>query len=161
MALRAENEDWRKHLSSIGIADKYVTKYAKAFSEQEVPINLSKFIPDDELRDVYHIKLAGHRLAIRHGTEHTQLQQGTSSIIAPAATSFNKPQVRHKPPQLKPQMTPSSFRAFLSHWAVYKNLVGIPPDCQNSAAQLYSLACEDHPQLRQTIEDHNPETPGR
>ena len=54
-------------------------------------------------------------------------------------------------------MNLSSFRAFVSHWQVYKQLVGIGSTGIESAAQIFSLACTDHPDIRQTIADHKPD----
>ena len=71
--------------------------------------------------------------------------------------THSRPHVRHQPPQLKPKMTPSSFRAFLSHWNVYKQLVGIPSNSIDSAAQIFSLACSEHAEIRRTIADHRPD----
>ena len=70
-----------------------------------------KFISDEEFRDIYGIQLSGYRLAIRHSNNE-------SHAPAVTATANVKSQVRHHPPQLQPNMTPSSFRAFVMHWDV-------------------------------------------
>ena len=159
MALRTgstpSEEEWRTTLLEIGISEDFAIKYAAAFHEQQLQIHLLKHISDEDLRDNFSVKLIGHRLAIRHGMSQLSLgHDGQSTSIANAPSA--KPQVRHKSPQLQPTMTPSSFRAFKSHWHVYKQLVGIQDNSPNAAAQLFSLTCTDHPEIRQTVADHNP-----
>ena len=124
MALRTSKKDWISFLSTIGISANHSEKYATRFTEQELSIHLVKFVSDEELRDIYLVKLAGHRVAIRHGTDQSSSTQqpGQSSVNTPTI----RPQVRHQPHQLQPKMTPSSFRAFITHWTVYKSLVGFP-----------------------------------
>ena len=159
MALRTgstlSQEEWQKFFSGIGIAEKSSKKYAATFHEHEVQQDLLKYITDDELQDTYLVQLGGHRLAIRHSLDQQphSSQEGTSSS---SSNSFTKPHIRHKPPQLQPQMNPSSFRAFSSHWEVYKRLVGIRDNSRDAAMQIFSLACVDSPEIRQTIADHNP-----
>ena len=143
MALRILNEsEWKTFLVSIGIPDSFADQYAAKFHEEQIPKSLLKHLSDEELRDDYDIKLKGHRLIIRHAEV---------SVDMPSTSS----QVRHKAPQLSPNMNPSAFRAFVSHWRVYKGLVGIRGI--NTAAQIFSLACDDHPDIRNTIADYNSE----
>ena len=144
MALRANQKQWQEHLSNLGIPESHSEEYARTFIEQDVSPDLLKFISDSELQDTYHIQLGGHRLAIRHSVKQLGNQHTTEQLTNPL--SF-KPNVRHQPPQLQPNMTPSSFRAFKSHWEVYKSLVGIPLNSRDAAAQIFSLACTDHPQI--------------
>ena len=153
MALRTNQKQLQQHLCSLGIPEPYAEKYATTFVEQDVTPELLKLVSDSELRDTYQIELGGHRLRIRHGASQFQSQQTNEQ---PISMFNNKPNVRHNPPQLNPKMTPSSFRAFKSHWEVYKGLVGIPPNTPGAAAQIFSLCCNDHPQIRQNIADHNP-----
>ena len=153
MALRLTTEpEWTDHLQNLGIPTQFAKAYAVQFVEQQVPLSLLAVIKDDDLRDTYGVKLAGHRLAILHSNVQTQ-----TSAQGPSTTHItHKPLVRHQAPQLKPSMSPSSFRAFVSHWTVYKNLVGIQHDDPNAAAQIFSLTCTDHPEIRQTIADYKP-----
>ena len=154
MALQME-KDWREYLSNIGISDKYVGGYAKSFTEQEVQIHHLQHLTNDELRDIHSFKLHGHILAIRSSV---QQQQDTKPSTSNTSTTINsKSQIRYQPPQLQPNMNQGSFRQFMEHWTVYKSLVGLPPNCPNAAAQIYALTCNDHPQIRQTIADHNPD----
>ena len=154
MALRTSKAEWLNFFSSIGISDDHATRYTATFQEQDVSISLLKFISDEELHKTYNVALGGHRLRILHGLE--QLHGQTNTRQSSNTTSTSKPIVRHQAPQLQQSMNPSSFRAFVAHWAVYKRLVGIPPDYADAAAQLFSLTCVDNPQIRQTIADHNP-----
>ena len=156
MALRTilNESEWVEYLLNLGIPEKYSKEYAIKFVEQQVPTNLLQFITDNDLRETYNIQLGGHRLAILHSTN--QLQTPSQGQLVTHASS-SKPQVRHQAPQLKQKMTPSSFRAFVSHWTVYKSLVGLRNDDANAAAQIFSLACTDHQDIRQTIADHKPD----
>ena len=154
MALRTSKEEWLHFLASIGISEDYASKYAAKFQEQDVSIPFLKFISDEELRHTYMIELGGHRLKLRHGVE--QLQDHRNAGQTPSTAPVSKPLVRHQPPQLQQNMNQSAFRAFVTHWNVYKRLVGIPPNYPDAAAQLFSLTCVDNPQIRQTIADHNP-----
>ena len=149
MALRTilDEPEWTDYLVNLGIPKKWAKEYAVNFAKQQVPTNLLSRITDTDLRDTYGIQLGGHRLTILHSAAQTPAME------LPAVKT-SKPQVRHKAPQLKPIMTPSAFRAFISHWTVYKGLVGIPHDSPNAAAQLFSLACTDNPEIRQTISDY-------
>ena len=160
MALRAGSRsmttrsEWSEHLQNLGVPEQHAEHYAVQFVEQQVPLNLLGDINDTELRDTFGVKLFGHRLAILHRNVQPQtLAQGPSTTH----TTTHKPLVRHQAPQLKPSMSPSSFRAFVSHWTVYKNLVGIQNDDTNAAAQIFSLTCTDHPEIRQTIADYKPD----
>ena len=152
MALRAgytmKLQDWISHLMEMEIPECYAKEYAPKFFEQQVQKRFLKFISDDELRETFGVSLIGHRLAIKNHFEEVKAQ---SSSISPIT---HNPRVRHQPPQLKPVMNPSSFRAFTEHWAAYKQLVGIPDDSKDAAAQIFSLACTDHPEIRRMIADH-------
>ena len=149
MALRTMNhQEWVAFLTSIDIPQQDADKYSIKFSEQQIHVKHLKFISDEDLQQLFDVKILGHRLAIRH---HLDEPNGT-----PASHNI-KPQVTHKPPQLKPNMNSSSFRAFITHWNVYKQLVGLPIDNPNGAAHIFSLACSDYPEIRQTIADYNPE----
>ena len=133
MALQTSKRDLKKHLASLGIPDVKADEYATTFSAEEVSIDYLKFISDNELRDTYNITLGGHRLAIRHSHNQPQAQQNVEQANTSRSTT-TKPNIRHKPPQLQPSMTRSLFRSFVSHWNVYKGLVGLPPDCNDAAA---------------------------
>ena len=156
MALRIMNKpEWVTYLTSIGIPEQHAKMYASKFVEQQVQKKFLKFIPDAELQETFGVHMSGHRLAIRHSMDEPQ----TSLTATPAPSTSNvghRPHIRYHPPQLKPKMTPSSFRAFNSHWVVYKQLVGIPSDSPDLAAQIFSLTCADHPEIRRTIADHRP-----
>ena len=146
MALRIQNvEEWKHYLNEIGIPDPYAGEYAATFSKHQVPRSLLGLLSDDDLGDKYGIELYGHRLLIRHNNAVTQATQVTPS------SSYAR---RHHAPQLQPSMSPSDFRSFCMHWTVYKTLVGMAPNAPDAAAQLFSLACNDHPELRRTIADH-------
>ena len=151
MALRTSTilseEEWRAYFIHIGIPDSYANEYSIMFSEQQIPRPYLKLISDEELK-ACGIALIGHRLLIRHS--------GTATTAEVSRAQAPNSSVRHKSPQLAPSMTPSSFRAFVSHWRVFKQLVGIPTDDTHTSAQLFSLACTDHPEVRRTIADHMP-----
>ena len=153
MALRATltKDEWIMHFNSIGIPDEYAEKYAVTFHSQQLQLSLLKYIEDVDLRNIYGIQLQGHILAIKHSMD--QIQPPAISV----QPTSHRPQIRHQSPQLQPTMNPSSFRAFITHWDVYKGLVGIVSGGVDSAAQLFSLACTDHPEIRQTIADHKPD----
>ena len=137
MALRTYNEpEWKKYLIELGIPEEFAKRYASNFVAQQVSPDLLRFITDAELRDTYGVKLGGHRLMIMH-------RAGQPASQPQMITTSNRPQVRHQAPQLQPKMTPSSFRAFQSHWTVYKQLVGMSPNSVDAAAQIFSLACHD------------------
>ncbi len=140
--------EWTTHLKSIGIPDPFAEQYSVTFSEQQVPISLLKLVSDEDLREEYGITLGGHRLLIRHST--------TESNLAPTTSFQSNSMVRHKSPQLKMSMTPSSFRAFVNHWNVFKQLVGISSGDVTASAQLFSLACSDNIEVRRMIADHMP-----
>ena len=136
MALRTRGtvseKEWKEHLNSIGIPDPYAEEYAATFCKHQIPKHFITRIPDNELRDTYEIELGGHRLLI--------LLSGESTAATPSTlmnTQQSKPNVRHQSPQLQPSMTPSSFRAFVSHWTMYKRLVGISSNGVDSAAQIF------------------------
>ena len=151
MALRLLTiEKWKKYLNDIGITDPYAKDYAVTLNKQQVPKDLLSLMSDNELRDTYGITLGGHRLIIRH---NNSAQASTSSHTTTTLES-GTPHLRHQAPQLQPTMSPSAFRAFITHWNVYKNLVGIRSNGSDTAAQLFSLTCNDHPELRRTISDH-------
>ena len=147
MALRIMNHgEWNLYLQSIGIPESYATQYAAAFDSQQMPRALLKHLSDQELSETYGVKLGGHRMMIKHGDD-IQERAGGSSRSA----------VRHQAPQLRPTMNPSAFRAFVSHWQVYKKLVGMPSETPDTAAEIFSLTCNDHPEIRQTIADYQPD----
>ena len=148
MALRTSKAEWSAFFKNIGIPDTYAEEYSSTFSEQQVPKIHLKLISDGELQETYGIALGGHRILIRHSS----MAPSAEAPRAPAPSNL----VRHKSPQLSPSMSPSSFRAFVSHWTIFKQLVGIPTGSINTAAQLFSLACMDHPEIRRTIADHRP-----
>ena len=151
MALQAMNKaDWVRYLTNLEIPEQFAEKYAPKFMEHQVPVKFLKFISDEELKDAYGITIGGHRLAIRHGSEPEAQGTMPTRVVA-------RPNVRHQAPQLKVSMTPSSFRSFVSHWTIYKQLVGIPSNGPDSAAQIFSLACTENPEIRRTIEDHRPD----
>ena len=147
-SLTLSGEEWQTTFLNIGISENFSSQYAATFHEQEVQKALLKHVSDEELRDVFSIKLIGHRLAIRHSVN--QLSLAPDEPSSGGNVPIVKPQVRHTPPQLQPKMTPSSFRAFLSHWKVYKQLVGLPNNTTDGAAHIFSLTCTDHPEIRQT-----------
>ena len=151
MALRTgyTKSEWSEYFVSLGIPRQYSETYAVKFAEQQIPKNLLRFITDNDLQDTYDIQLSG--LTILHSNDQPQTPSQKQLV---AHTS--KPHVRHQAPQLKPVMSPSAFRAFMSHWTVYKTLVGIRNDDANAAAQIFSLACTDHPEIRQTISEYKP-----
>ena len=141
-------EKWKHYLNEIGIPNPHAEEYAITFNKHQVPHSLLRIITDEELRETYEIEIGGHRLLIRHNNT-------AASTASPSnVTQASRPLVRHQSPQLQPTMSPSSFRAFASHWAVYKTLVGITSSGPDTAAQLFSLACNDHPDLRRTIAEH-------
>ena len=144
--------EWVDYLISIGIPEQYAEVYAPKFVEQQTLKKFLKFIPDDKLQEIYGINLDGHRLAIRHSTDEPQAPSTTPTTSTSNAGA--RANVRYHPPQLKPSMTPSSFRAFVEHWTVYKKLVGIPSDTLDSGGQIFTLTCADHPEIRRTIADH-------
>ena len=153
MALRVTKKpEWVAYLISIGIPEQYAEVYAPKFVEQQTLKKFLKFIPDDKLQEIYGINLDGHRLAIRHSTDESQAPSTTPTTSTSNAGA--RANVRYHPPQLKPSMTPSSFRAFVEHWTVYKKLVGIPSDTLDSGGQIFTLTCADHPEIRRTIADH-------
>ena len=149
MALQIPTADeWKTYLIGIGISDPHATEYAETLNRQQIPKDLIGLLSDDDLLNTYQIKLGGHRLLIRHHNPPAQ-------TAAPQATTQNsRPHIRHQSPQLQPSMSPSSFRSFVSHWKVYKGLVGIASDGRDTAAQIFSVACNDHPEIRRTIADH-------
>ena len=150
MALRTlDHKEWVAFLTSIEIPEEDAENYATKFQEQRLAIKYLKFITDEDLQQVYGIQFMGHRLAIRHYSDESKPSHPPHNTA--------KPQITHKPPQLKPKMTPSSFRTFKVHWKVYKHLVGLPDDSPDGPAQIFSLACSEHPEIRQTVEDYNPE----
>ena len=108
-------------------------------------------IKDKDLQEIFEVKPLGHRIAILNTGVREEHQTSSRSTH----TSTNH--ISHKPPQLKPTMTTSSFRAFVDHWSVYKKLVGRPVYSSDGAAHIFSLACSDHPEIRQTIANHKPE----
>ena len=147
MALRIMDlDEWNLYLQSIGIPESYATQYAAAFNSQQMPKSLLKHLSDQELSESYGVKLGGHRMMIRH-----------SDDIQEQAAGSSKSSARHKAPQLRPTMSPSAFRAFVSHWQVYKKLVGLSPSTTDMAAEIFSLTCNDHQEIRQTIADYQPD----
>ncbi|MEL6804566.1 MAG: hypothetical protein AAFO91_12390, partial [Bacteroidota bacterium] len=151
MALRTiKKPEWVTYLTSIGIPQEHAESYAAKFAEQQIQKKFLKFISDDELQDVFGVKLVGHRMAIRHSEDEPLPPPSTTHIPPLGARSH----VKYDPPQLKPKMTPSSFRAFTTHWEVYKQLAGIPSNNHDSTAQILLLTCTSHPEIRQTIADH-------
>ena len=144
MALRTLNEhEWEIYFNSIGIHGPLAKEYSKTFHEEQILKSHIKYLSDEELRD-FGVKLTGHKLIIRHAESQAET----------TARSSHQGQVRHHAPQLQPSMNPSSFRAFVEHWQVYKKLVGIPSGITDTAAQIYSLTCNDHPEIRNTITNH-------
>ena len=103
---------------------------------------------------------AGHCLKLSMYFNPPSAASNTTIHDASPSTSTssqnNRPHVRHQSPQLQPSMSTSSFRDFISHWEVYRNLVGIPSNGSNTAAQMFSLACNDNPEIRSIIANHNP-----
>ena len=148
MPTSSSKSEWITYFQSIGISAPYAEQYSATFSEQQVPRSLLKLISEEDLRDEYGVVLGGHRLLIRHSV--------TAPAAVPTTSRQSSSMVRHKSPQLTSSMTPSSFRAFVTHWRVFKQLVGIPPGDTTTSAQLFSLACSDHPEVRNTIADHMP-----
>ena len=147
MALRIfEEPEWEHYFNSIGIKDTLAKQYAGKFHAEQIPQSYLKHLSDEELRETFGVKLLGHRLLIRHANTEPE----PSSSVNRTHQSL----VRHQAPQLQPSMTPSSFRAFVAHWQVYKKLVGIPAENTDTAAQIFSLACNDHPEVRRTVADY-------
>ena len=144
---------WVIYLTDLGIPEQNAKEYASKFLEQQVSIKLLKFITDEDLKETYGVKFGGHRLAIRHTTD-SDSSVATTAQTATTQVAGHNSQVRHHPPQLNPNMNTSSFRTFAEHWEVYKKLVGLPSNSVNSAAQIFSLTCTDHPEIRRTIADH-------
>ena len=136
--------EWEHYLSSLGIPSPFAGQYAERFHAEQLPKSHIKHLTGEELRDTFGVKFIGHKLIIQHADDapSTTTQRPNSSLV------------RHQAPQLKPSMSPSSFRAFVAHWQVYKKLVGISPECSDTSAQIFSLACNDHPEIRRTIADY-------
>lgn len=151
MALRTLTESqWKSHLISIGIPSGSATEYAVKLCEQQIPKSLLKDLSDEELREDFGVKLKGHRLIIRNSCK-------THSSVPDVTGTLHNNKIQHKAPQLSPSMNPRLFRAFIRHWEVYKRLVGIPEEFVDTAAQIFSLCCNDHPDIRHTIADYDPD----
>ena len=144
MALRLlEEPEWEQYLICIGIPNPFAKEYARVFHAEQIPKSHINHLSDKDLRDTFGVKLIGHKIIIRNADTEPETSHRTQQNL-----------IRHQAPQLKPIMTPSSFRAFVSHWQIYKKLVGIPPESTNTASQIFSVCCTDHPEIRRTIEDH-------
>ena len=104
--------EWEHYLSSLGIPSPFAGQYAERFHAEQLPKSHIKHLTGEELRDTFGVKFIGHKLIIQHADDapSTTTQQPNSSLV------------RHQAPQLKPSMSPSSFRAFVAHWQVYKKL---------------------------------------
>ena len=149
------SNEWEKFfLEELKCSPDKAQAYSHDFVSQDITSsNIVYGLADPTFLNQFNLSI-GHQLEIRSifTPKPVKLEPATNSR-APS----NKPHIRHQPPQLKPSMTPSSFRGFVSHWTTYKGLVGLPPGCHDASAHIFSLACADHPQIRQTIADHNPE----
>lgn len=118
------SNEWEKFfLEELKCSPDKAQAYSHDFVSQDITSsNIVYGLADPTFLNQFNLSI-GHQLEIRSifTPKPIKLEPATNSR-APS----NKPHIRHQPPQLKPSMTPSSFRGFVSHWTTYKGLVGLP-----------------------------------